>query len=168
MSHGRLQPVGDSLASSTVLERVPGNLGAPLNDVNWQMYPSWTVERLCPPCNFRTICRAAQCSEAGVAVTQKKARSPLQTSLSRVTVAYCCLLCTDLQCTDSAPKYSMPIPVTLVTTIPMQNGDLGWQFWKIRPSDTVSRLRVIARDDGSGQGQWLGIAQPSRCQSDTR
>lgn len=49
-------------------------------------------------------------------------------------------------------------------TIPMQNGDSQWQFWRLPFNSAVKHLRIIAGDEGRDWGEWLAVGPPSRCE----
>jgi hypothetical protein len=49
-----------------------------------------------------------------------------------------------------------------IATIPMQDNDLEWQFWRV-PLDGAKNLQIIAQDRGPGLREWLALATPARC-----
>ncbi len=51
----------------------------------------------------------------------------------------------------------------VIETIPMQDEDVQWEFWRIPIPEETSRLRLLARDQGTGFGQWLAVASPAEC-----
>jgi len=38
-----------------------------------------------------------------------------------------------------------------------------WKYWAIHFSHAVPSLRIVARDEGSGFGQWLALGEPHSC-----
>src|SRR5207248_1772671 len=49
---------------------------------------------------------------------------------------------------------------SVITTIPLRNIDMNWQFWRIYINPASKALKIVARDQGTGWGQWLAVSDP--------
>jgi hypothetical protein len=52
---------------------------------------------------------------------------------------------------------------TVIEKMPMQDEDVQWEFWRVPIVGQARRLRLLARDQGKGFGQWLAVAAPAEC-----
>ncbi len=52
---------------------------------------------------------------------------------------------------------------TVIEKMPMQDEDVQWEFWRVPVPGQIQRLRLLARDQGEGFGQWLAVASPAEC-----
>ena len=162
LTHGRLEPIDQAIPIRNDLERVRGDGKTPLAGVEWQMDSAWTkngVPKIAFPSNLPR--GAIYGSWSGDdRNTGKIVSAPFSTPANR-----CLVLPVEhgLIVQGLSVAFANADTGQVVRTIPMQNGDSGWQFWKVRFDQPVSRLRILAQDQGAGSGEWIAIAEPSQC-----
>jgi hypothetical protein len=164
LRHGRLHPIGDAITIDSNLERVSQDSGVLLSNVAWRMDRAWTRNGL-PDTTYsgNLPLGIVYGSWSG----DDREEGQIASSNFPAPTTGCLLL------PISHGPFVHGIAVAIVNadtdrpvlSIPLQNGDLGWQFWKVHLDKSAVHVRITAEDHGSRWGEWLAIAQPSACDS---
>lgn len=164
LSHGRLEPINASLSIDEHLRRVPEDVGVLFRNVEWHADPAWTIN------GYPRLPYAANVPLGTIygswSGDDRKEGAIISSPFNTPTTG--CLLIPILH---GALVQGLSIRVEnaengqLIRSIPLQNGDMDWQFWEITIDKPVSHLRIRAQDLGHDWGEWLAIAQPSQCES---
>ncbi len=162
-----LLPITGTVALPSAIRRATNETGALLTGIQWQMDKTWTVDGI------------PRGSGAGVlphgviygSWSGSDANTGKITSSAFPVPPGGCLILPILHGSSIeglAAEIGNADTGQLLVSVPMQNGDVAWEFWKISFDKSSRRLRVTIQDQGSGWGQWLAVAQPSACDSNTR
>jgi hypothetical protein len=163
LSRGRLHPIGSPVTMTSSVLRVRRQEGT-LLPLEWQHDAAWHINGI-PPDPYPDYL-----PQGPTLGTWTKAAGSTGHLTSSTFVAHkggCLIIPIDhgplvrglsVQVVDAYDGRSL-------ITLPLQNGDLGWQFWKINVDTEVEGLQISAAVDSSGWGEWLGIGQPSACDS---
>ena len=165
LSRGRLQRVGDPIPVDTTLQPFAEETGALLTNVRWYPDPDWTINGTITYAN-----RMGNLPRGTIYGTWNKddRKTGNIRSSAFPAPATACLI---LPVAHGPFVHGLSVDVANADTgqpimsIPLQNGDLGWQFWRLKLNGSAAHIRIIAQDKGSSWGEWLAIAQPSACAS---
>ena len=162
LNRGSLHPLGSPVAVNSEVTRVPQDVGLLLTGVEWQMDPTW--KRNAIP-TVRDPGNVPRGTVYGTWTRYDRNTGELTSSAFDAPSTGCLLI------PVSHGMYIHGLSLDLVAasdgrmveTIPMQDGDVGWQFWRLGLQAPPPRLRIVARDQGSGWDEWLALATPSAC-----
>lgn len=157
-----LVPIEGSAQIPPVQALAAEEVGAPLPKLRWQTDPSWTVNRLPQQVDFGPgpqppIYVSWSGSDAGTGQAISSAFAPPANNCVVMPVLHGPSaegLSVDLQ--DAATGAS-------IASAPMQDSDMQWSYWRILVPPTAKQLKIVARDEGKGWGQWVGVADPFAC-----
>jgi len=162
-THGRLEPIGNAIAVDSDLQRVRQDMGTLLTDIEWSTDSAWTINGIT---NYENPWENLPRGTAYGTWSKDDHKTGTILSSPFPTPATGCLI---LPLAHGPFIHGLSVEITNVDTeqpivrIPLQNGDLGWQFWRINLNGSTAHIRIIAQDKGSRWGEWLAIAQPSAC-----
>lgn len=167
-TRGGLQPIGGPIPVDTTLQPLQEDNGVLLNSVQWSPDPAWTINGTIMYAN-----RSGNLPRGTVYGTWGKddrKTGAITSSAFPAPTTGCLILPVahgpfvhglSLRITDAATDRT-------IADVPLQNGDLGWQFWRLKLNPSAGNIRIMGDDKGSSWGEWLGIAQPSACQNVSR
>jgi len=164
LSRGRLQPIGGAVPITNNIQRVRDDEGVLLNGIMWHMDPTWTLNGIPTAPYLGNVPRSAIYGSWSV---DDHNQGQIESSIFPAPSTGCLLVPVlhGLFIDHASIQILDADSGAIMRSIPMQNGDSGWQFWKLRLEKSNQRIRILARDRGSEWGQWVAIAQPSECDS---
>jgi hypothetical protein len=159
---GSLFPIQGSAAVPDVQVSTSEGAGPQIRGIRWQMDPNWTVGRLPanpfwgqgppPPiysswsgadANTGRITSSTFDAPANACVMLPVLQGPKKSGLSA-----------DVVDADTAQ---------VVASVPLQDTNHQWVFWRLRLPVSTKRLQIAAQDMGKDWGEWLAIGTPSQC-----
>ncbi len=162
LNRGSMHPMGSPIAVNSSLTRVPQDVGLLLTTFEWQMDPTWKRDAIPALRDPGNVPRGAV---FGTWSRDNRNTGDLTSSAFDAPITGCLLI--PVSHGMFVPGLSLSLVDAsdgrVVQTIPMQDGDMGWQFWRLVVQAATPRLRIVARDQGSGWDEWLALATPSAC-----
>ncbi len=157
-----LFPIPGSLPVPTIEAAGLENLGLRIPGVDWERDAAWTLDGYPPPSRFD----APPPNPIYSSWSGNDANTGQMVSSIFPAPANRCMILPVLH-GPSVEGQSAQIEDAdtgkLVESIPMQDADLQWEFWRVPLDVGVKRLRVSARDQGRNYGQWTALGSPSEC-----
>ncbi|HEX3685386.1 MAG TPA: hypothetical protein VHU83_22825 [Bryobacteraceae bacterium] len=161
---GGLFPIQGSAGVPNVQVSTLEQAGPQIQGIQWRMDPAWTINRL-PPNPFWG-------PEPPPPFYSSWSRVDADANTGRITSsifdapANGCVIFPVLQGPRSSRLSADVVDADTgrtVASVPLQDTNHQWVFWRLPLPASAKRLRIVAEDKGKGWGEWLAIGSPSQC-----
>jgi hypothetical protein len=157
-----LTPIGEPIQAATAVGIVPAaDEGEPVPNLSWQGDKNWTPNGIPPIPQLGKPEGMVRGSWSGSDLNVGSLiSSPIEAPSNH------CLIIPVFHGPSTGGQSVEVVDAktnTPLAAVPIQSRDKIWRLWGLSIKPTAERIRIIARDDGSGWGEWLAIGEPHYC-----
>lgn len=161
LSRGQVEPLGAPLSVNLDVVPVANEPDKLITTVNWQMDLGWAL-------NTQPFVYAGTIPRGTIYTSWKKSdRNTGEIMSSPIAVPVDSCLVIPVLHGENVHGLSVRIVNAesghAVRTIPMQNGDIDWRYWRVTLDKPVTHVRIVAEDQGRDWGEWLDVSTPYEC-----